>query len=47
MSASACGQRTAKRGEIGLETNLENLRSPSSEIAPINSRRSGSCADRP
>ena len=45
MSASAGGQRAAKRGEIGLEANLTLLKSPRSEIAGVNSRHGGCCAD--
>ena len=45
MSASKCGQRAAKRGEIGLQTNLARLKSPPSEIECINSRCSACCAD--
>lgn len=47
MSASAGGQRAAKRGEIGLEANLTLLKSPRSEIAGVNSRHGGCCADLP
>ena len=38
MSASKCGQRDAKRGEIGLQTDLQSLESPPCEIECINSR---------
>lgn len=47
MSASKCGQRAAKRGEIGLQTDLARLKSPPSEIECINSRCSACCADLP
>lgn len=47
MSASASGQRAAKRGEIGLQTGLARLKSPSSEIGYINSHPSGCCAGLP
>jgi len=45
MSASKCGQRATKQGEIGLQTDLAGLKSPPSEIECINSRRGGCCAD--
>lgn len=45
MSASKCGQRATKRGEIDLQTHLARLKSPPSEIECINSRGSGCCAD--
>jgi hypothetical protein len=47
MSASKCGQRATKQGEIGLQTDLAGLKSPPSEIECINSRRGGCCADLP
>jgi hypothetical protein len=47
MSASASGQRAAKRGEIDLKTDLVSQKSPSSEIGCINSRSGGCCADLP
>lgn len=47
MSASAGGQMAAKRGEIGLETDLPRLKSPPSEIHCINSRCGKCCADLP
>jgi hypothetical protein len=47
MSASESRQRAAKRGEIALQTDLASLKSPSSEIGCINSRRGGCCADLP
>lgn len=45
MSASKCGHRAAERGEIGLETALQSLKSPSCEIKCIHSRHVGCCAD--
>ena len=45
MSASAGGQRAAKRGEIGRQTDLASLKSPQCEIDCINSRGGGCCAD--
>ena len=36
MSASAGGQRAAKRGEIGLQTDHASLKSSPSEIKCIN-----------
>ena len=47
MSASAGGHMAAKRGEIGLETALQSLKSPTCEIECINSRCGGCCADLP
>jgi len=47
MSASAGGQRAAKRGEIGLETTPAKLKSPPSEIHCINSSCRWCCADLP
>ena len=47
MSAPACGQKAAKRGEIGLETGFVNRQSPPSEITCINSRCGECCADPP
>ncbi len=47
MSAPAGGQRAAERAEIGLETDLTRLKSPPSEIAGVNSRHGGCCADLP
>ena len=47
MSASAGGQRAAKRGEIGRQTDLASLKSPQCEIDCINSRGGGCCADLP
>ena len=47
MSASAGGQRAAKRGEIDLQTDHVSKKLPSSEIACINSRCGGCCADLP
>ena len=41
MSASKCGHRAAEQGEIGLETALQSLKSPSCEIKCINSRYGG------
>lgn len=45
MSAPANGQRAEQEVEIDLQTSLGTLKSPSSEIACINSRASGCCAD--
>ena len=45
MSASASGQRVAKRGEISFEITLANRKSPSSEIGCVNSCYGGCCAD--
>jgi hypothetical protein len=45
MSASAGGQRVANRGEIGLQTEPESRKPPPSEIAGVNSRCGGRCAD--
>ena len=45
MSASAGGQRAVNRGEIGLQTDLQSLKSPPTEIKCINSRYGGCCAD--
>lgn len=47
MSASAGGQRAAKRGEIGLQTDLAGREPAPSEIKCINSRCGGCCADLP
>jgi hypothetical protein len=35
------------RGEIGLQTDLQILKSPPTEIKCINSRHGGCCADLP
>jgi len=45
MSASECGQGATKRGEIGLQSALVSLKSPSCENACINSGCDGCCAD--
>lgn len=47
MSASASGQRAARRDEIVLGTDLKSRKSPLSEIRCINSRHAGCCADLP
>ncbi len=47
MSASAGGQRAAKRGEFALQTDQVNPKLASSEIKCINSRYGGCCADLP
>ena len=47
MSASAGGQKAAKRGEIDLKADLVSQKSPSSEIGFINSRYGACCADLP
>jgi hypothetical protein len=47
MSASAGGQRAANRGGIDLQTDLLSKHLPLSEIARINSRCAGRCADYP
>lgn len=47
MSASAGGQRAAKRGEIGRQTDLVSRKPAPAEIECINSLCGGCCADLP
>ncbi len=47
MSASKCGQRAAKQGEIGFQTDLAGRELAPSEFKCINSRCNGCCADLP